>query len=100
MKPGQNLFDPLFIREFSVKLQIVSGTNSLNVGLGTDPEEACGSHALLLRQHPERSSTVPGAVADGLGVMVAIDLFSSRIIKRVRDDAVMFRIEAGGNGVM
>src|ERR1700734_1817918 len=100
MKPGQNLFDPLFIREFSVELQIVSGTNSLDVGLGPDPEETSRSHALLLRQHPERSSTVPGTVADGLGIMVAIDLLSSRIIKRVGYNAVMFRIEAGDDRVM
>src|SRR5580658_5048894 len=100
MEPSQNLVNPLSVGKFSVELQIVSGTNSLDVRLRTDPKETSRPHALLLRQHPEWSSTIPSAVADCHGITIAIDLFPSRIIKAVGHDAMMFRVKAGNDGVM
>src|SRR5271165_632407 len=100
MEPGKNLLDALRIGKTGVELQIVSGANSLYVGFGTYPKETSGAHALLLGQNPERSSAVPGAVADGLRVVIAIDLFPGRIIKAVGHNAMMLRVEAGHDRVM
>ena len=64
MEPGRDLIDSLFVGEFPIEPEIVAGTNSPDVRLATDPGETSGSHTLLLGQDPERSSAIPGAVAD------------------------------------
>src|SRR5579863_1552017 len=100
MQPGQNLFDPLWVGKASIELQVIGGTHSLNVRLGADPEERSGSHALLLRQYPKRSSAIPRAVADRLAVVIAVGFLPRRIIKIVGHNAVGLRIETGHDRVV
>src|SRR5579862_268421 len=100
MQPRENLLDPLSVGKAGIELQIVTGTNALNLRFGAYPKERSGAHTLLHGQNPQRSSSVPGAVCDRLGIVIAVRLFASRVVKAVGHDAVMARIEAGNDGVV
>ena len=55
---------------------------------------------MLLGEHPERGSAVPGSVGLAGEVGVGVALFADGIVEGVGDDAVVFGVESGDEGVV
>jgi len=99
-QPGDDLLDPLVVREMVVELEVVGWPHSGNFRLGAGPEEARTAHALLLRQHPQRRAPVPASIGSSGGVVIGIALLARRVVEAVGHDAVMLGIKPGDQRVV
>src|SRR6516225_4663218 len=70
LQPIQNLCDALFVRHFTVILQVVGWPLALDFRLRAGPEIARRPHALLLGKRPEGRSPIPASIGDSLGLIV------------------------------
>src|SRR5882757_7130210 len=68
---------------------VIAGTNSIDGRFGPYPEQIACYHLLLLGEHPDRCSPIPGAVAYGGTIIDTIAPTLFRIEKGVIHNAVM-----------
>ena len=92
--------DTLAIVELVVEHHVVGGSLAGDLGGSGGPEDGCSAHALLFGEGPERRAAVPGAIGSGVAAVVVIGGVAGGIEEAVGYDAVVFRVEAGNDGVV
>ena len=100
MEPRDDLIDAGGFVNVVVEAEILRGKLPGDFGFGSGPEEASGAHTLLFCQGPEGGTVVPRAVRNDFGVSDAVAGLLLFVVKAVRDEAVVLRIKAGGDGVV
>ena len=99
-QPGQNLLDPLAVGDAAVVRPPVAGPHAADVGLRAGEEEGGRDQSLVLRGDPDRLAAPPASVLRVFAPAVAELRAAHRIEEPVPDDAVRFRMQAGGNRVV
>ena len=100
IQPAGEFVEPLFKGNGVVVVFPEGGIDSLDRGLGSDPERGGAGTPLLDRGDPDRLAAPPLALVHGGGPVVVKDTLGHGIEHLIVDDPVVRRIKAGHDRVM
>ena len=99
-QPGHYLVDTLTVRPAGIVWGPERRTHTANCGFRAHEEHRRRHHALGLGRDPDRFAPVPRTVLNHSGVPVVVCLAAHRVEEAVAHDAVVLRVETGGDGVV